>query len=361
MTSRDGLDYVSFKVAIAPLARDALVKIPTIDIGPLFGGAGAQRERTDRAIADAAADSGFMSIHNLPDAIAPTQPTRARLLRLFGLDDMHKRALWRKSFDPGGPALYRGYFPLQNGGATYKEGIDMGPDVAHPGWRVDPSDPLTEATPLPPEAALPGWRGDVRAYYEGMEALGAAVMRSLARSLSLDDDIFASAFRDGISTLRIIRYPERPESSFAGTDPAKVFVEHEGLRRYVIGAAHVDSGFVTLLAQDGVPGLQARSRDGAWVDVPPAEGTMAVNFGGLLERWTGGRIKATEHRVLGPGRERFSIPFFYEPRVDAVIRPLPGGPDFAPFTYGDHLWAAMVKFVEFRAIADLRKPRGVAA
>jgi isopenicillin N synthase-like dioxygenase len=117
---------------------------------------------------------------------------------------------------------------------------------------------------------------------------------------------------------------------------------------------------VTLLAQDGVPGLQARGRDGAWIDIPPIEGTLAINFGGLVERWTGGRIRATEHRVISPNRERFSIPFFYEPRVDAVIAPLDDTADFTPFSYGDHLWAAMCRFVEFRDIADLRKPRGIA-
>jgi len=97
------------------------------------------------------------------------------------------------------------------------------------------------------------------------------------------------------------------------------------------------------------------------VDVPPVDGTLAVNFGKLLDRWSGGRIKATEHRVLGPGRTRQSIPFFYEPRVDAVIAPLPlaGAEAFAPFTYGDHLWAAMTRFVEFRGMEGLRTPRGV--
>jgi len=80
----------------------------------------------------------------------------------------------------------------------------------------------------------------------------------------------------------------------------------------------------------------------------------------VLERWTGGRIRATEHRVLGSGRERFSIPFFYEPRPDAVIAPLPlaGVENFAPFLYGDHLWAATTKFVEFRGLEHLRPPRG---
>jgi 2OG-Fe(II) oxygenase superfamily len=56
--------------------------------------------------------------------------------------------------------------------------------------------------------------------------------------------------------------------------------------------------------------------------VPPTENTLVVNFGRLLERWTDGRIKATPHRVIGSGRERYSVPFFYEPRIDAVIAPL---------------------------------------
>jgi hypothetical protein len=99
---------------------------------------------------------------------------------------------------------------------------------------------------------------------------------------------------------------------------------HQGERCPISGAAHVDSGFVTLLAQAGVSGLQARSATGDWIDVPPREGTLTVNFGKLMQRWTDGRIKATEHRVLGSAEERFSIPFFYEPRVDAEIAPLPG-------------------------------------
>jgi isopenicillin N synthase-like dioxygenase len=73
------------------------------------------------------------------------------------------------------------------------------------------------------------------------------------------------------------------------------------------------------------------------------EGHIVVNFGKLLERWTGGRIRATEHRVLSRGRERFSVPFFYEPRADATIAPLPlpGAEQFTPFVYGDHVWASI--------------------
>ena len=335
--------------------------IPTIDVSPLFGPASPARDAVDRAILEAAAGAGFMAVTGLPADVPHGPAVRAELLRLFRLPEEVKRRLWRRKFDAGQPNVYRGWFPLQNGAMTYKEGIDMGPDLADPDRPVDPADPLTEATPLPGEAELPGWRAAATLYYRGMERLGQTLMRAVARGLGLPETNFDGDFAGGISTLRLIRYPVRPPESFAGGDESQIFVEHRGERRHLIGGAHVDSGFVTLLAQDGVEGLQARAPDGAWVDVPPAEGTLAVNFGGLLERWTGGLIRATEHRILGPGRERFSIPFFYEPKVDAVIRPLPiaGMPAFEPFLYGDHLWASMLRFVEFRGLEAARPPKGV--
>ena len=338
--------------------RETSMSIPLINVASLFGPPSALRETTDRAIAQAAGDSGFMTITGLPAHIPSGAAIRAQLLEIFTLSDTAKRQLWRHSFDPARPNVYRGFFPLQSGGATWKEGIDMGPDLAYPAMQPDPSDPLTEATPLPSEHDLPGWRATAQSYYLGMEQLGQAIMRSLARSLALPETTFDAAFKGGISTLRLIRYPKRDDAAIPAADRAKAFVEHNGVSRQLVGGAHVDSGFVTLLAQDGVEGLQARATDGAWLNVPPAEGTLAVNFGGLLERWTGGRIKATEHRVLSPGRERCSIPFFYEPGANADIRPLPNRPQFEPFTYGDHLWSAMTKFIEFRDLKDARKPRG---
>ncbi len=116
---------------------------------------------------------------------------------------------------------------------------------------------------------------------------------------------------------------------------------------------------MTLLQQDGVEGLQARAPDGSWITVPHLERSLVVNFGKLFERWTGGRIRATAHRVLGNDRQRCSIPFFFEPRVDARISPLEieGAKHFEPFTYGEHLWKAMSKFAEFRNVGRFRRSR----
>lgn len=64
--------------------------------------------------------------------------------------------------------------------------------------------------------------------------------------------------------------------------------------------------------------------DGDFLDVPSMPGAFVVNLGELLEVATDGYLKATNHRVVSPpgGRERYSVPFFYNPRLDAHIAPL---------------------------------------
>jgi isopenicillin N synthase-like dioxygenase len=333
--------------------------VPRIDISALFSDQPA-RAATDAAVIAAAGSSGFMTICGLPPEVPIDAASRRALLRLFDLPADETRKLWRQKFDPTHRNVYRGWFPLQNGHETYKEGIDLGPDIAFGADVVDPSDPLREATPLPPEAALPGWHEATARYFRAMERVAQVLMHALARGLGLPERIFDDSFAGGISTLRLIHYPLRLPASMIGIPEEKLWVTHGGERRYLLGRAHVDSGLMTLLAQDGVVGLQARAVDGAWIDVPPEEGALAVNFGKLLETWTGSRIRATEHRVIGRGEERYSIPFFYDARADALIEPLPlsGAPRFTPFYFGDYLWSTMTKFVEFHGLEGLRRPQG---
>jgi isopenicillin N synthase-like dioxygenase len=348
---------------VSARAGESLIEgaIPVIDVSGLFEARSPGRDRTDRAIMVAATTSGFMTATGFPPDIPVSRETRADLLRLFQLPAHETRKLWRQKFEPSHRNIYRGWFPLQPGQVTSKEGIDLGPDVAHGPGVIHGDDPLREQTPLPPEAVLPGWRDGVARYYLGMERVCQALMRSIARGLMLEGRFFDPAFDRGLSTLRLIRYPVRSDLELAARADPAVWLDHNGIRCYVTGAPHVDSGFLTLLAQDGVSGLQALDRDGSWIDVPPVEGTLAVNFGKVLERWSGGRIKATEHRVIGRGRERFSIPFFYEARADAEIRPLPVDDPaaFAPFLFGDYLWSTITKFVEFKGMEGVRQPKAI--
>ncbi|MGO9931161.1 MAG: isopenicillin N synthase family dioxygenase [Steroidobacteraceae bacterium] len=330
--------------------------IPVIDIAPLFAERTPARDAADQAIMRAAEQAGFFIACGLSHDIRIDAAARGELLRIFQLPESEIRKLWRRKFDAAHPNVYRGWFPLQTGHLTAKEGIDLGPDVAHGPAVLRAGDPLCEATPLPPADALPGWRESVIAYYLAMERASAALMRSVARGLKIPCGYFDDFFARGLSTLRLIRYPVRSDLQEAELRHADLWVTRQGERSYIMGTPHVDSGFVTLLAQDEVGGLQAQHLNGQWIDVPPIEDTLAVNFGKVLERWCNGRIKATRHRVVGSGRERMSIPFFYEARVDARIQPLPGDDpaSFEPFLYGDHLWATTTQFVEFHGMESLR-------
>lgn len=323
---------------------DLIPDIPIIDARLIMTAGTA----TDADLARAAEGAGFMRLSHVDEALGLAPDMRERILAFFALPEEEKRRLSRRKYVPEHDNVYRGYFPLTPGTQTYKEGIDIGADAVDATRVSDSGDPLLEPTPWPEDA--PDWRAAVADYYAAMERLGQAILAGLARGMGLDPQLMTPLFKASNSTLRMIRYPERPPESL----PADLDTVRSGSDdpRWIVGAAHTDSGFITLLWQDDNGGLQAETEDGRWIDVPPIAEGLAVNFGQLLEQWTGGRVRATRHRVLGGLRERCSVPFFYEPAVDARIEPLPlpGIAPFEPFLYGDFLWNHMSSFVEFRGI-----------
>lgn len=334
--------------------------IPVIDISALFDGPGGARDDTDRQIARAAFDIGFMTVTGHPAGLGVDAAARAVLLKLFDIPQDRQRPYWKRNFAPENANLYRGWFPLSSGVAGTREGFEIGPDIVRSLPEDGADDLLYEPTPLPQGDLLPDtWRDVAARYYLGMEEIGHRLLASLSRGLGIDEAIFRDAFDDGISTLRLLHY--LPGRARADVDDrlADRFREIDGALFELVAGEHIDSGLLTVLAQCGVPGLQAQAADGSWVDVPVLEDGFAVNFGGLLECWTGGRVRATRHRVVGQGQERFSVPFFFEPRPNTVIAPLglPGGKDFQPFLYGDHLWATTTKFPENLGLGHLRPPR----
>ena len=332
-------------------------RIPVINIVVLFESDEAAKAAFDRKIAEAAFDIGFMVVIGYPSDVKVGVAERRKLLKLFDLPQDAQRPYWKRNFAPENPHIYRGWFPLSSSPTGGREGYEIGPDIVRD-LPIDQSDDLLyEATPLPDSALLPeGWRETAAEYYLGAEKVGQNLLASLSRSLGIDESIFADAFDDGISTLRLLHYPGRENIV---PDGSNRYVEHSGRTFEAVARAHVDSGLLTVLATCGVGGLQARDGEGEWIDVPVIDDGFAINFGGLLERWTGGRIKATLHRVLGQGEHRYSIPFFFEPRPSTEIAPLPieGVKPFEPFLYGDHLWATTTKFPENFGLEYLRPAR----
>ena len=105
---------------------------------------------------------------------------------------------------------------------------------------------------------------------------------------------------------------------------------------------HTDPGAITLLLQDNAGGLQALSRVDGWIDVPPLDGAIVVNIGDILQVWTNDRCSAGVHRVVPVTNPsgRFSIPFFYQPKVDAVVEPWLGvaeAPRYRAFSWQEYI------------------------
>jgi isopenicillin N synthase-like dioxygenase len=335
--------------------------IPIIDVSALVEGKSDDVRRVDAAVGAACRDVGFFLVTGKPGIPAADSRTTGELLRFFDLPAAEKMKLARRRYQPENRNVYRGYYyPLERM-PSFKEGIDLGVERGdvRPARRA--GDILDEPNVWPAETVLPGWRTAMGRYAAEMEGLGFRLLHAIARHLGLAETWFDPFFRDGASTLRLLRYPPRTRGSVVGAE-AETLVPHNGRRRTVMTAPHTDSGCLTLLHQDRVGGLQVRNAAGDWIDVPPVEDALVVNLGDLMQRWSGGAFRATQHRVLGEdlgdGVMRHSIPFFFEPSLDAVIGPIPGlaadaGLAAEPIRYGDYLLAKIRRFTEFR---DLLPP-----
>ena len=150
----------------------------------------------------------------------------------------------------------------------------------------------------------------IKNYYTAAMRVAMDVLRAVAGVLNLDRDYFTDKFSYPMALLRGNYYPERPD--WAGDKDFGI-------------AAHTDYGCVTLLATDGVGGLEAQSRDGKWVFVVAEAGEFIINFGEMLQMWTDGAVRATPHRVRGSEQERISVPLFFNPNYDTNVAPMGSG------------------------------------
>lgn len=172
---------------------------------------------------------------------------------------------------------------------------------------------------------VPGFRALASSYVNRMDALAHRLLPLMARALGLAPDYFQDAFQGTGHSLRLSHYPDAAEP------------------RMGVGA-HTDSGILTLLAQGSKPGLELCLPNGRWVRPQTMPGSILVNSGDLLRRWTNHSWLSTLHRVVNiPGQERYAIPFFWNPRHDFVMEALPGcsspenPPRYGPTTLTDYM------------------------
>jgi isopenicillin N synthase-like dioxygenase len=286
-------------------ASAPLDQVPIIDVGALRSGRRADLDDIARQIGGAARGIGFFGIVNHGVPAAQVASVFEEAARFFALPLAEKRELAVNRTEH-----YRGYaeigveFADDVYAGDLKEAFDVGPDI----WPGDPEFglPFRGTNPWPD---LPGFRATLTDYMQTLQALVIDLHRPIAIDLGMEPEYFTPFLDRGISVLRLLRYPPQ-----TGADDGRSFGT----------APHTDYGNITLLAQDGTPGLEVCTRSGAWIPVAPTPGTLMCNIGDCLMRWSNDVYASTLHRVINRSvRERYSIAFHGEPNGDARVEALP--------------------------------------
>ncbi|CAL8082812.1 unnamed protein product [Orchesella dallaii] len=140
-----------------------------------------------------------------------------------------------------------------------------------------------------PSEELPDFESSIEQFDAQCKNLLKKLLRLLAIGLNLDDvDYFVKTCRhfedpenyNGIYNVRLILYPPIAEGKSLPAGAVRC-------------GEHSDYGFLTLLFQDDVGGLEVKNVDGEWVHAKPIPGSILVNTGDLTEFWTCGIFPAT--------------------------------------------------------------------
>lgn len=321
----------------------AFRRIAVVDVSALAGGNTAAVERVAAEIRRASIEVGFFYVsgHNVPRDLV-----RATLLAakyFFLLPEATRRSILVNS-------AHRGYVPFAQ--------------TTQPGRkRPDLKESFNFAYPFTPQdlhelagRALVGqnqwpageavWRAVLESYYGEVFELGQRILEAFAVALRIPRDFFRSRYRRPLVRARLLHYPSQGPDVDDGQ----------------VGAAeHTDYGTITILWQDDVGGLQAKNRAGEWIDAPCIDDTFVINIGDMLARWSNDLFVSTPHRVVNSsGRERYSIPVFYDPDYDTLVECLPNCASadnparYPPIVAGDYITARYDGTYSYRQGAAFR-------
>ncbi len=277
-------------------ARDSVQSLPIIDIADLGSDDLAARRRVAARVGGACREVGFFMITGHGVAPALVADAFAASAAFFAQPSDVKAAMAIAKLGSNRGYVGTGVEALdEKSGADRKEAFNL----IWTGGRDRPPNVWPD---------LPGFRSVVQRYFDALLEVGRRLHSAFALDLGLDENFFRDKLDRPQATLRLLHYPVAPTNAPPGQ----------------LGAGtHTDYGNVTLLAGDGVAGLQLRQRDGTWVDAPAPAGAFTCNIGDCLMRWTNDIYVSTPHRVLEPAAERYSIAMFVDPNPDAIVSAIP--------------------------------------
>ena len=305
--------------------------IPIIDIEPLRKGT--DPAAVSAALHEASRKVGFIYVegHGIePDLLDSTRETALGFFR----QPQDRKDEIRIS------PQHRGW--LGRGGAKMRDDAKTDLKESFVWGHEDPSGntpsdhPLRGANQWPNSA--PALRDAATNWFTAAHEVAHHLMRGFALGLGLDEGFFLRSAGAPMSRASFVYYPPQPPEM--------------GGEQFGVGP-HTDFGVLTVLAQDSVGGLQVQRIDGTWIEAPPIPGTLVVNVGDLLARWTNDAYRSTPHRVVNSsGRERLSLVLAFDPEPSTRIDPREIFPseatDYEATTCGDYLEWRFAKAFAYR-------------
>lgn len=297
-----------------------MTSIPTIDFSSYSEGTNADRKALALQADEICRTVGFLVLigHGVAYDVTNRVWEASRDFFDLSLEDKQKS----RSRDPDCP---RGYFPSESEALAQSRGEVTPPDMKEMfsiGQETRPNEMPDGRSgsfffgpnlwPVEPVGFRDAWL----AYYRMMEDLGARIIGLFALALGLPEGFFEPMHTATISALRALNYPE-------SIQPLRIGQQRAG--------THSDYGSLTILKSDpNVGGLEVLLPGGSWVAAPHIPGSLIINIGDIMARWTNDRWISTPHRVvvaqsslqtIVPRRQ--SLAFFYQPDWNAEIRCIP--------------------------------------
>ena len=277
-----------------------MTTIPTIDISPFLDGT--NKRGVAKQVGEACEDIGFFMIKGHGVSLELLEKVQRESKQFFDLPLETKK----ETVAPFG----LGYMGegTENVAATLEEDCTV----------QDTKESLNLTLPVrdevwprnPPELSKV-----CEYYYESVQTLASQLMRLFALALDLEEAYFDDKIDNSYTTLRLLNYPELPQSM------ADISNTTEPVTR---NAEHTDYGTLTILWSSDSRGLQAKSRQDVWIDVVAPKDQFIINIGDLMMNWTNDKWISTLHRVIPHhetlGQRRMSIPFFHNPNPEAMIQ-----------------------------------------
>ncbi|KAI6120043.1 hypothetical protein EV401DRAFT_2070900 [Pisolithus croceorrhizus] len=302
----------------------AFDSIPIIDIG--HASTPDERIALAQQIREACVNVGFFYIrnHSIPQETIDKVFSAMKAYFSLPLETKMKPMLGSNADPANKGDLHEGFridsadlVPKENDEKRANDGTMDGEDV----WPSEPAE----------------FREACLNYYHAAIDVGKVLFRLFALALNLPETYFDDKTKNSAAVMRFLHYPPQ-------TGP-----EDDG----IVGVGtHSDFECFTILWQEpNIQALQLLNSEKRWVDAPAIPGTLVINIGDQLARWTNDVFRSTVHRAINrTGLRRHSIPLFFCTDQHVRIEPMPScvsperPPKYEPITAGDYVHQRLQDF-----------------